>query len=73
MHHVSILRRVSSSETKTCSLRHFSCNRELKLSIRVLDRLSRIDEMQPYAMLECPLVEHPAALLETVVELIHQQ
>ena len=39
------------------------------LDMRVLDRLSRFDELQAYAMLVGPLVERPAAQLGTVVGL----
>jgi hypothetical protein len=41
------------------------------LDVRVLDRLARFDELQPYAMLVGPLVEHPAAQLGTVIGLNH--
>ena len=41
--------------------------------VRVLNRLARFDELQPYAMLVGPLVEHPAAQLGTVIGLSHQR
>ena len=43
------------------------------LDVRVLDRLSRFDELQPYAVLVGPLVERPAAQLGTVIGLNHQR
>src|SRR5712692_7887786 len=43
------------------------------LDVRVLDRLARFDELQPYAMLVGPLVERPAAQLGTVIGLNHQR
>jgi hypothetical protein len=43
------------------------------LDVRVLDRLSRFDELQPHAMLVGPLIEHPAAQLGTVIGLNHQR
>ena len=40
------------------------------LDVRVLNRLARFDELQPYTMLIGPMVERPAAQLGTVV---HQE
>ena len=37
------------------------------LDVRVLDRLARFDELQPYAMLIGPLFEHSAAQLGTII------
>ena len=42
------------------------------LNVRVLDRLSRFDELQPYAVLVGPLVERPAAQLGTVENLFDE-
>src|SRR5271168_2764605 len=42
------------------------------LDVRVLNRLARFDELQPYPMLIGPLVERPAAQLGTVIRLNRQ-
>ena len=72
--HFSILLRASSSETKTCSLRHSSRKPRIEaLDVRVLNRLARFDELQLHAVLIGPLVEHPAAQFRTVIRLNHRR
>src|SRR5450631_3075659 len=43
------------------------------LDVRVLNRLARFDELQPYTMLICPLGECRTAQLGTVIRLNRQR